>query len=195
MQHAQRSQGVATRFVLVGPDAGKTVVKRATATSKHGYHFVDGVFTINSVEAENVRQILAQYGAFPDGSPEYVEAQRFWEEQNGETKTPTDAGSVQQNGPGPGQGSADNRGGADEASTGDSGSVPQGDGSERAQDSVEPRDDIRDALALLDPTTDDHWNTEGKPQIKLIQQLCKDPSIKRAEIDVFEVTRENAVTS
>lgn len=42
---------------------------------------------------------------------------------------------------------------------------------------------IREAVALLEPATPEHWTQGGKPSVETVRELTGDPSVTRADID------------
>ena len=42
---------------------------------------------------------------------------------------------------------------------------------------------IREAVALLEPATPEHWTQGGKPSVGAVRELVGDPSVTRADID------------
>ena len=182
---AQQVQSGSVRFVLVGPRAGWTGELKATPTSRVGYVFRDGVHTVGVNEVEGTRRALAQWGAFQEGSRQHDEAQKKWDEAYGSSTVQSKESSIQSPGQGSEERSSHDSSGTDATAQGDAGSNPSGDGQERTPRSMS----IVDACKVLDHSKDDQWTDDGKPRIKLIQDLCRDKSIKRAEIDATGITR------
>lgn len=190
MAEAQPVQSGMVRFVLVGKREGFSGYLGGGGTSRHKFPFSKGVCNLPFQEAELARKRMAFHAAYPEGSNELAEAQRKWRESQGETdgstETPPSGSGVRPDGEGSGERSADDRSGADETQAGETGVVPEGDRPERTENAMS----IAEAVALLSHVKDDHWTQDGKPSIKLIQQLCKNQSIKRSEIDEVGVVRK-----
>ena len=187
---AQPVQSGFVRFVIVGQREGFSGYLGPTASSRHRFRFENGVCTLPFQEAELSRQRLAFHAAYPEGSQALSDAQEAWRKQSGSTATPTTDSDVRPAGEESPQGSAVSGQGDAETTSGDSGSVPGGDGSERASDEVKRAMPIEEAVGLLDHSKDDHWTLDGKPQVKLIQQLCKDGTITRDQVDEVGVVRK-----
>jgi hypothetical protein len=188
---SELAQAGMVRFVLVGGRENFSGYLGGGGTSKHKFGFSDGVCTLSFQDAERSRRILSFYAAYPEGSQELADAQKAWQEQqHGSTQAPTAEGQVRSDGEGSSEGSAAQGSGHAETETGSAGAVPERDGSERTSRAMT----LKDAVAVLDPAKDDHWTQDGAPKLALIQQLCKDKSIKRDEVDAVGVTRESAAT-
>ena len=186
MAEAQPVQSGMVRFVLVGQREGFSGYVSGGRSSRHRFGFSNGVCTLPFQEAEMSKQRLAFFAAYPEGSQELMDAQAKWRDRDGGTKTPPVPSEVRPAGEESPQGTGTAQGSEDAGAAGrESGSVPDRDGHERTPRSMS----IADAVQVLDHSKDDQWTTEGKPKIPLIKQLCKDPTITRAEIDAVGVVR------
>jgi len=172
---AQVQSGM-VRFVLVGGREGFSGYLGGGNVSKHRFAFSKGVCTLPFQAAEQSRKILKFYAAYPEGSKELAEAQAKWrKQQDGNTKISTNEGEVRPDGTGADQGSTAQSDGHAEAQTGDSGELPERDGQKRPSRAMS----LVAALKLLDPAKDDHWTSDGKPKLVLLQQLLKDKTLGR----------------
>jgi hypothetical protein len=199
MAEAELAQSGMVRFVLVGQRGEWSGYVGGAAASRHKFAFSNGVCTLPFQIAEQSRKRLAFFSAYPEGSQELADAREAWERQQGDehgsTETPSAGSGFRPAGAEPTERPAALGAGNDEAAPGETGVVSNGDGQERASEPVDSppparATSIEDAVQVLDHSKDDQWTQDGKPSIKLIQQLCKDPTIKRAEIDAVGVTRQ-----
>lgn len=188
MSRENLPQAGMVRFVLVGKREGFSGYLGGGGASRHRFAFSKGVCALPFQEAEQSRKMLRFFSAFPDGSRELAAAQESWRLQNGDSKTSTTASEVRPDGESPDQRSAAQSDGYSETSQGDTRSIPKGDGQERSPRAMK----LSEAVKLLNPTKDDHWTSDGKPKLVLLQQLLKDNTLKREEVDQLGVTRETA---
>ncbi len=183
MTDGESDNGGALRYVLVGPNAGKTV-----KLSKGKYPFVKGVMEVNVSEDKRekyagITRILARsYNAHPEGSKALDRAQAEWAAQNGGKNAGRQANNAAKakasgaaaQGARPSEADVGSEGHAAEGGDG----VGAGDGAELDESAKE----IREALAGLDVGNDKHWTSTGLPNLKVLGELLG-RGVSRTEID------------
>lgn len=193
-------------FRLFGPRKGTTV-------TINGHPFVDGKATLvlSSVAMGSCMRVLAAYGAYSRGTPEYDVAVAKEEAENGAGKadtqtlegadTPVRSG-VRPNGERPAEEVSVVGAGDDLASgAGGSGGSPSGDRHEHAgvpkfpEDkdyrSIEPPSEVNESVAVavkkLDPEVDSHWvmtgAMKGKPKLQAVEEAFGKAGLTRQDID------------
>lgn len=175
------------KYVIVGPEAGKTVNK-----AKGEYRFVNGVLSIEVREDQiskynGLTRLLARsYNAHPEGSRALDRALADWESNPANKKGNKDAvRSAGKNSKGQAgvvadsnKGSAGAKDGTEghEAETGDESGTGDGEGDVSTPMTLEK------ALDSLDPENDDHWTKNGLPNLKTLIELTGS-TVNRADIE------------
>ena len=171
---------IQTTFVLAGPLAGRTINLGSLP-----YPFQNGKCSISATPEDtalHARLLERNWQAYPEGHP------ALEEESNGQRDIQTDpqpneepptGGDLQPNGEGPeaGGGSA-NGAGAAGAETGETGSLPNGDGPP-----AELNAKLLRAVQSLDPDNDAHWTKDGKPAMTAVEKFYGSADVTRADVE------------
>lgn len=189
---------------LAGHFRGKTI-------KIHGHQFVKGLYTAEgpAKEVEGVCTYLERgYQALPVGDPRIAVIDRATQEkEDGERQLPKGEGggpaeSLRDDLRPPGDETPevqrDNGGGTAGGGGGGTGSLPIGDG--HTDPRVPPKEEgpdakrLREAVASLDPTVDEHWTKTGTPDIAALESKLGSGSVTRKGIDTVakNYTREIA---
>lgn len=177
----------------------------------NGHKFVNGICrkVVAPVQAVPLMKVLAFYGAFAKGTPEYDTA--LAKEEGHGSKVPGAAGSGSpveiRSDSGPDgaeskEASADERSGAADSPSDGAGSVSTGDGhghagvpkfEERASIPVpaEPasvgNDNVAAAVRKLDPNNDDHWvkhgAAKGLPKLNAVEEAYGKAGLTRQDLE------------
>lgn len=200
--------------------------RKGTTFKANGHQFIGGHYdmVLDPAVAGFALKVLANYGAYARGTPEYAAAQAREKEADGTSEVQSSDGSgaaedvrsdVRQDGTEPTE-EAPVVGSADASSEdGDTGIPAIGDGHsdsgvpkfEEAADqrqASEPRATVNEklvvAIKVLDPANDAHWvNTgahAGKPKLSAVEEAYGQAGLTRADIDAVAegYTRELAGT-
>lgn len=203
---------VLVTLVLAGRMSGKTAVL-------NGYQFDDGELTLEGgrEQVENIARYMQRcYQAFPKGSPEIaelnkacaaVDAAKAKEAGDGERDPDANAGSgnseqvpgsLQQDGGGAPEETANDGGATGDPEAGTEGSVAGGDGHQdpRLPDTEEGPEHrrTREAVAALSADNEDHWTPDGDPAISAVEELMGEGGVTRDSINEVALgyTREHA---
>jgi len=170
-------------FVLTGAYAGKT---KTLGTTTVQFPFQDGKCAVSG-PAEDVARIAKflerSYEAYPEGHPKLKEVAANGQRDVSTNKDPNPQPDLHGGGePGgvqlaPG-GEGDDSGGAGDPPAGNPGEVADGDGPP-----PELNEKLARAVHALDPATDAHWTSDGKPALTAVQAAYGSAGIGRADVN------------
>lgn len=139
-----------------------------------GYRFVKGRCVLEGTEQdlEGITKYLSRcYQAFPEGADDH--GQHGLSKSTGGGQATSVQGEAGSEGGGAAPSPDDPGAGAGGAEAGSAGSVSRGDGHSDAgvsEKSVPVEEQIRSAVAELDPNNDEHWTGNGLPAIQVLEK-------------------------
>lgn len=209
---------VEMKMVLTGPRAGNT-------ENVNGHVFVNGECTIIGQDEQlvNFIRFMSTYGAYPEGSQEYTDADEAYKKLIGESDGISDtkekkgrgkrkdvSGNVQSSGKGPAKkeavGATEDAG----AKAGAKEEPSDGSGHEHTGNETKPETEARaeapvvnnkllKAIYSLDPENEDHWvktgKHVGKPKVSVIEDAYGAAGVTRSDVEEVapEYDREAAL--
>lgn len=197
------STPIETTFVLTGAMAGRTIT---LGTRAFPYSFTHGKLHMTGPAEEvalHARFLERNWQAYPEGHPNLKRVkngQRNVSSKTVKNQQPVVSGDIQPNGKGiEARESEINGSGSGEDSTGESRSVPAGNGqsaelSEAETVKIEVNQKLLKAVQGLDAGEDANWTRDGRPAMAAVERAYGASDVTRADIEAVSpgYTRDQA---